>query len=181
MSANQQIEFKLSKSKIVLVIFGCLIFCFLSILFILYPNKFTSFRHSSTTMVFIVGIIGVTFFGICLLYYVRKMFDKTPGLIINDKGIYDNASGISAGFIPWMDIIEIKETIVVNQQFINILVKNPDKYIERQKNVLKRKLVQINYKSFGTVIAIPSVAINSEFKELKRILQQEFEKHKIFN
>ena len=178
MSANQQIEFKLSKSKIVLMFFGCLIFCILSILFIMNPEKFTSWRHSSSTMVLIVGILGVTFFGICLLFYARKMFDKTPGLIVNDKGIYDNASGISVGFIPWNDIVEIKETVVINQSFVNIVVKNPDKYIETQKNIFKRKLVQINYNSFGTVIAIPSVSINSEFNDLKRILQQEFEKHK---
>jgi len=178
MSANQQIEFKLSKSKIVLMFFGCLIFCILSILFIMNPEKFTSWRHSSSTMVLIVGILGVTFFGICLLFYARKMFDKTPGLIVNDKGIYDNASGISVGFIPWNDIVEIKETVVINQSFVNIVVKNPDKYIETQKNIFKRKLVQINYNFFGTVIAIPSVSINSEFNDLKRILQQEFEKHK---
>ncbi len=178
MSANQQIEFKLSKSKIVLMFFGCLIFCILSILFIMNPEKFTSWRHSSSTMVLIVGILGVTFFGICLLFYARKMFDKTPGLIVNDKGIYDNASGISVGFIPWNDIVEIKETVVINQSFVNIVVKNPYKYIETQKNIFKRKLVQINYNFFGTVIAIPSVSINSEFNDLKRILQQEFEKHK---
>lgn len=142
------------------------------------PEKFTSWRHSSSTMVLIVGILGVTFFGICLLFYARKMFDKTPGLIVNDKGIYDNASGISVGFIPWNDIVEIKETVVINQSFVNIVVKNPDKYIETQKNIFKRKLVQINYNFFGTVIAIPSVSINSEFNDLKRILQQEFEKHK---
>lgn len=180
MSENQQIEFKLSKTKIVLLFFGCLIFCILSILFILNPDKFTSWRYSSSTMVFIIGILGVLFFGICLLYYARKTFDKTPGLIVNDKGIYDNASGISAGHIPWIDIMEISETIVVNQSFINIVVKNPDEYIKRQKNIFKRKLVQINYSSFGTVIAIPSVSLNCEFNELKRILQQEFEKHKIY-
>ena len=112
------------------------------------------------------------------IFYARKMFDKTPGLIVNDKGIYDNASGISVGFIPWNDIVEIKETVVINQSFVNIVVKNPDKYIETQKNIFKRKLVQINYNFFGTVIAIPSVSINSEFNDLKRILQQGFEKHK---
>jgi hypothetical protein len=36
----------------------------------------------------------------------------------------------------------------------------------------------MNYNSFGTVIGIPSVVINSDFNELKRILEQEFEKHK---
>lgn len=179
MSKNQHIEFKLSKSKIVLLFFGCLIFCILSILFILNPDKYTSWRHSSSTIVFIVGVLGVIFFGICLLYYARKIFDKTPGLIVNDKGIYDNASGISAGIIPWKDVVEISETTFVNQSFINIIVKNPDEYIKRQKNFFKRKLVQINYTSFGTVIAIPSVAINCDFNELKRILQQEFEKYKI--
>lgn len=179
MSENQQIEFKLSKTKIVLLFFGCLIFCILSILFILNPDKFTSWRYRSSTIVLIAGILGVVFFGISLLYYARKIFDKTPGLVINDKGIYDNASGISAGHIPWNDIVEISETIVVNQSFINIVVKNPDEYIKRQKNIFKRKLVQINYSSFGTAIAIPSVALNCEFNKLKRILQQEFEKHKI--
>jgi hypothetical protein len=55
--------------------------------------------------------------------------------------VFDNTSAVSAGLVPWTDVLEIRETKVANQTFINLVVKNPQEYINKQKNGIKRKLI----------------------------------------
>ena len=88
--------------------------------------------------------------------------------------MFDNASAVSAGYIPWTDVLEIRETNVVNQTFINLIVKNPQDYIDRQKSAFKRKLMQINYNSYGTVIGISANGLKCEYHELKANLDKTF-------
>jgi hypothetical protein len=178
MDNQNRIEFKLSKSKLIGLLFVSVIFITLGIAFIVDPEKYISYSYRSSSLIFIVGIASVIFASLGLIIIIKKLFDKTPGLVIDDKGIFDNASGVSAGFIPWSDVIEITETKVANQSFVNVIVKNPQFYLEKKKNVFTRKLIEINYKSFGTVIGIPSNAINCEFEELLEILKMRFENSK---
>lgn len=102
------------------------------------------------------------------------MNDNSPGLIISDKGVVDNSGGISAGFVPWTDITAIKESRAFNQRFINLVVKNPQDYISRQKSFIKRKFLQSNYSSFGTVISISANGLKCNYEELKVSLENEF-------
>src|SRR6185437_9658806 len=108
--------------------------------------KFLSFICRSKTIIFISGLAGILFFGFVGFYLFKKLFDKKPGLIISNEGIVDNSGGLSAGFIPWSDIKEIKETIIANQKFISVIVKNPQHYIDRQSTRFKRWLMEKNYK-----------------------------------
>lgn len=171
-------EFKLSKSKLLFLMLLTFVFITLGIAFIKNPEGFVSNLFRSPDLILSVGIVAVIFSGLCLIVILKKMFDTKPGIIIDDNGIFDNASGISAGFIPWEDIIEIKETKVSNQSFINIVVKNPQDYINRQKNILMRKLAEVNYKSFGTVIGIPSNALDCKFEDLIKAMKLRFEDYK---
>jgi hypothetical protein len=70
--------------------------------------------------------------------------------------------------------LEIKETKVVNQTFINLIVKNPQAYIDRQTNTIKRILMQKNYDSYGTVIAISTNGLQIDYQELKETLDKKF-------
>lgn len=175
MNNQNRIEFELSKSKLIGLQLICLVFIGLGIVFIVNPEEFTNNFHRSKSLILIVGVASVLFASIGLIVIIKKLFDKTPGLIIDDKGVFDNASGISAGFIPWSDIIEIAETKVANQSFVNIIVKNPQFYIDKKKNLFARKLVEINYKSFGTVIGISPNTLNCEYGKLLKTLKMRFE------
>jgi hypothetical protein len=66
----------------------------------------------------------------------------------------------------------------MNQKFLMIFVTNPDKYISRQTNVLKRKTAEINYKSYGSPISLSTNTLKCNFDELKNILQTELDKNK---
>jgi hypothetical protein len=47
-----------------------------------------------------IGLASISFFGFCGLFGMRMLFDKKPGLVLNIEERVDNASGVSAGFIP---------------------------------------------------------------------------------
>jgi hypothetical protein len=113
------------------------------------------------------------------IFHIKKLADSRPGLIIDYRGITDNTSGISAGFIPWSDIKEFKTARILNQKFIMVVVNNPENYIERQTNSIKRSAVTINFKSYGSPVSISANALKCNFSELERIIQTEFEKNKL--
>ncbi|MGZ5190425.1 MAG: STM3941 family protein [Flavisolibacter sp.] len=73
--------------------------------------------------------------------------DNKPGLIIDDTGLVDNSGGLSAGDILLSDIEEISVMQIQKQKMIMIYVINPQDYIDRQTSFLKRKGMQLNYKT----------------------------------
>jgi hypothetical protein len=174
MSNSKPIEIKLSKAKLILMFLGCLMFVVLGVLFIKDPGKYKSIIMRSPTFIFIAGCAGVIFFGVIAFYLIKKLKDKSYGLIISEEGISDNSSGVSAGYIPWTDIILIRESKIVNQKLINIVVKNPQVYINRGKNLLEKRAMQMNYKTFGTPICISVNGLKINYNELKAILEKSF-------
>jgi hypothetical protein len=112
----------------------------------------------------------VLFFGIIAIVIVRKFLDKKAGLIISKDGLTDNSSGVSAGFIPWSDIQEITVTQVMNQRFLMIIVSNPQYYLDKVANPIKRSAMKMNYKTYGSPISISSNTLQTNFDELHKLL-----------
>ncbi|MDE3236368.1 MAG: hypothetical protein KGO81_10475 [Bacteroidota bacterium] len=171
MNNDKQIEIKLSKSKLTLSLIGSATFVGLGIWFLLRTPTSNIAPFNSSIFIKVVGIISILFFGIVFIFLIKKLQDKKPGLIITDTGIIDNSSGVSAGIIPWSDISEIKLRKVFNQKFLMLLVNNPQDYIDRQTNSLKRSTMGINYRSYGSPIAISTNGLACKFDELKNILE----------
>lgn len=174
MNTSKKIEIPLSKTKLTLILLGSIVFVGIGIAMMIHPDKTNNSIFVYPAINFTFGIVGLLFFGIVAIYAFKKLRDNSPGLIISDKGIVDNSSGVSAGFVPWTDVIAIQESRVFNNRFINLMVKNPEEYIARQKNIFKRKLVQSNYNSFGTAISISENGLKSNYQELKVLLDNKF-------
>lgn len=174
MDGSNQIEIQMSKYKLILMALGCFVIVVVGICFIIDPAKYESFIMRSPTFIFIAGLLSILFFGFTGLSFLKKLRDKLPGLIISEKGIMDNSSGVSAGFIPWTDVVAIKETKVVNQTLINIVVKNPQMYIDRQKSAFKRKAMQVNYNNWGTAIGITANGLKINYTELKSLIEKKY-------
>lgn len=171
---DSKTEIQISKSKLILMLLGCLVFVGIGIAFLIAPEKFKSFIMRSATIIFIAGLLGVLFFGICGFLIFKKLFDKSPGLIISDEGITDNSGAASGGFIPWIDIVAIKETKVVNQKVIYLVVKNPQAYIDKQKSLFNKKMMRINQRRYGGILGISANGLKINFTELKDILEKKF-------
>jgi hypothetical protein len=125
------------------------------------------------------AIILILFFGPIGMYFlIKKLNDKRPGLIINETGIYDGLSGVAAGQVLWGDIIEVKITSVFNEKFLLLIVKNPEDYIRRETNMVKRKVMQINHNRNGSPITIPASLIDFKLTDLKITIENRLNKFK---
>lgn len=105
----------------------------------------------------IVGTFGFIFFGVCLIFLIKRLIKPKNILVINDKGIEDNSSAISLGFIPWDSIEEVYLSQVVTERFICININNIDERLN-ELSFVKRTLIKINL-LFG--YAPVSITLNS--------------------
>jgi len=183
MKENNKIEILLSKAKLTkLLIFSVL---FLSGgLWMIISNPQTSNPVFNNPILKTIASYGSTIMGLLGMYFfTKKMFDKNPGLVLSDQGIYDNTSVFKFGLIPWTDISEIYEktvqaSIASKQYFVTIGLNNPDKYISRETNALKRKLLIANAKNYGSPIHISTNGLMTNHKDLLKLVNEYFEKYK---
>lgn len=106
------------------------------------------------------------------------MFDKEPGLIIDQYGITDNTNGTSTGLIEWEDIIGVEIKQVVSTKFIIIHTNQKEKYIDRAKNTIARKAMEMNNKIYGSPLTIISSSLKINFIDLENLIRSEFKKNK---
>ena len=178
MTKEEQIEIPLSKTKMILTFLGSLMFVGLGIWFLTNPPKSNHWLFGNPTLIRIEGIASVIFFGLVAVIIFRKFSDKKPGLIINRQGIFDNSSGVSAGLIPWTDIQEIKISQVMSQKFLMFIVRNPEYYLEKVTNPLKKNAMKMNYKTYGSPISISSNALQTNFDDLHKLLIDKMNEYK---
>ena len=178
MSDNNQIEIELSKQKILLLLIGSILFVGLGIWFVINPDKFISSFIKSATVIFIAGIAAILFFGFVSFFIFKKLFDKKPGLTVNNEYIIDNSSAVAAGQIFWSDVLKIKISQVYRQEFLMLIVSNPEEYINKQSSSIKRKAMQMNFRSYGSPISISANGLQCSFDELKNILEIKFAEFK---
>lgn len=186
MTEGKKIEIALSKLKLTkLLIFSILFLC--GGLWMIVSDPQTSNPVLNNQFIKAIASYGSTIMGLLGVYFFsRKLFDDKPGLVIDENGIYDNTSAFNFGFIPWSDISQIYErtvqaSIASKQHFITIGLLNPDKYISREKNSLKRKLLSANANSYGSPIHISTNGLKTNHHELLQVLTEEFIKHKHLN
>jgi hypothetical protein len=178
---EDKISLQLSKKKMLSMSIGAFAFVLLGIWFIINPPIQEKGLFSNAKVIQVLGIISVLFFGLLLFTFFRKILDKQPGLIIDEHGITDNASAVSAGHIPWSEIQQLKTIKESGQYFLMIIVDDPYKYIERQKSPLKRKISDLNFKRYGSPINISANTLECDFERLKKIVQDKFDKQNLIN
>ena len=178
MTQDEQIEIPLSKKKMVLTLLGAIGFIVIGLWFIINPPKISNPIFGNPTVIFISGLASILFFGLVAITISRKFSDKTPGLIINRQGVTDNSSGVSAGIIPWTDIQEIRVSQVMNQKFLMFIVGNPQEYLEKVTNPIKRNAMKMNYKTYGSPISISANALQTDFENLRSLLIEKMREYK---
>jgi len=183
MTDNNRIEISLSKAKLTKLLIFSVLFL-LGGLWMIISNPQTSNPVFNNPVLKTIAFYGSTIMGLFGIYFfTKKLFDKEPGLILSEQGICDNTSTFKFGLIPWSDISEIYEktiqaSIASKQYFITIQLINPDKYISRETNFLKRKLLIANSKSYGSPIHISTNGLKTNHKDLLKLVNEYFEKYK---
>ena len=167
MEPGKETVIELSKAKTVVLALGAFTFVALGVgILSLEPAAMESARrYGSPTVIRGLAIAAVVFFSLAGVLWFRKLFDKAPGLVLNREGFIDNSSGVSAGLVPWSDVVEIGEYQVQRTKFISIHVQDPEKYVNRG-NLLKRMTNRANLKMCGTPINISSGGLKIGYEEL---------------
>jgi hypothetical protein len=173
MDSNDETIIEMSKKKIVLLLLGACVFVAIGIwMFSLDDASIQSRRGMNNPMlVHGLGLVAIVFFGIFGLVGLKKLFNNKPALILNKSGIVDNASSVSAGFIPWSEVVGARIVDVQKQKMLVINVRNPEEYIARG-NLLKQTLNKANHNMVGSPISIPSNVLAINFSELTSLFDQ---------
>jgi len=170
-----KIEIPISKTKVILMVLGSLLFVCAGFWIVLTIADQQS-RYNSVFLK-IVGMIAVLFFGTTGVFSLKKIFDNKPGLIIDEKGIIDHSGGVSIGLIEWVDITGVRTVQVMSTKFLLIDTINPDKYYEKASR-FKRRMMKYNMNMYGTPLSIASNTLKYNFDELVKLILIEFDKNK---
>lgn len=163
---NDEIIIPTSKKKMILTIIGS--FVFVAAGFFIYLTK--------SNLKFI-GIIAILFFGLIGITAIWRLIKPKAALIINSKGIIDNSTATSIGFIPWKDITGFQPVKVATNNFLVVYVKNPTTYIDNSNNILTKQSLKYNYNSFNSPIVIGEVALPIKLTEVEKMLLEASQKH----
>lgn len=176
-SSNPYIEIPLNKKKIVLLLSASVVLFTLGLWIVFGKPEIENTSRFNSTKLQIAAYGAILLFGFANIALSKKLFDKTPGLVIDNNGITDNAGSLSGGLILWSDIENISKFQVQGQDFLLIQVKNPDYYIDRQTSTLKRKAMSLNKKVYGTPIFISANALYINFQELFQMVNSRFQQN----
>lgn len=110
--------------------------------------------------------------------YFRQIIKNGPGLVINNTGFTDYSSGLAAGYIPWTEVKGLKTVILPRnkRRSISVVLKNPNDFLDRQPNALKRKALIINLRNYGSPIQLSPNSLRCSFDELLKHLQSHFDR-----
>ncbi|TXH20526.1 MAG: hypothetical protein E6Q95_05520 [Chitinophagaceae bacterium] len=166
----QETHIALNKKKTVQYLIGSLLFAIVGMLMIAAPQYFT--HSEDTRLTKIIGYCCFVLFGLGTVLFGIKVFNKKPGLILNEDGIVDQTSAVSNGLIQWTDIKNVYAETVSDHPFIMIDVKNPQKYLEKQKNPIARRAMEINMQLYKTPIHINVNLLNTNAETLLQSIQK---------
>ena len=123
-------------------------------------------RPLVSVLLTIVGVVAVIFLGACAGFYARKLLDNKPGIVFDERGLFDNSSFVAAGQILWADIETASVLQLHRQKFVVLQLINPQQYIDRQASVFKRKVTTLNDKLYGTPPHIRPNGLQISFNQL---------------
>lgn len=109
---------------------------------------------------------------------VVKMSSDEPGVVLDDQGLTDNASFLSAGFIAWKDITgtEVRE-IGKGQATLYVLLKDSEKYIAAC-GPLKRLILKACKVLGPSPVSIPVVALEIDVNQLATLVDSYLTKYR---
>lgn len=183
MTTDNKTAIPFSRTKLTKLLFFSILFL-AGGLWMIITNPQTSNPVFNNPVVKAIAAYGATIMGLLGIYFFAgKLFNKAPGLILSEEGIYDNSGALSFGLIPWSDISQISErtiqaSIASKQHFVTIELLDPDKYISAETNILKKRILKVNAKSYGTPINISTNGLKTNHKDLLNLVNAYFEKYK---
>ncbi|NDV68011.1 hypothetical protein D0T66_03760 [Dysgonomonas sp. 25] len=167
---TERIEISFSKTKLVFGLTVLLSIVILIIAMFLFMSGLTSVEKGIMALGGLLALLG-------MVVIIKKMFDKTPAIIIDRDGIIDNTKKRSAGLIEWADISHISISQAGVLRVLLIHLHSPEKYLKRLDACNAQNLMQ-DYDLFGTPFAIQSSIIKISLGDLEALLNTTLERNR---
>lgn len=167
------IRVAINKSKVIKRFTFFVLLLLLFTIMAVQPQLFV--KGGSTGFVKISGFIGSFIFIIGAAFAAQKVFNKKPGLIIDNDGIADGSLGVMFPKVGWSQITEIGHLENNGDHFIKLTIKDPEKYIAAEANPLKRKMLEMNYNTLHTPVNIAASRLKIDFQELLALVKSKRE------
>jgi hypothetical protein len=104
---------------------------------------FAAANNEDAWPLWVIGVLAIVFFGLCIVYYFYTLFNRKPALIVDHEGIQDNSSYLAAGMVRWDEIEEIKWVSFQKQIFLGLITYDRS-LITNRSTGLKKILNKIN-------------------------------------
>ncbi len=123
-----------------------------------------------------VVLLGVGFF-------ITRLLSNKPIVCINEKGVYDNSTTSSPGWLSWSEIEDVRLVDVEQEnpfsftgsrfsiRYLDIITYDPWEVVARQRSALKRSLMRMNVKRGFPSARIPKEDLPVSLDELAEIIR----------
>jgi hypothetical protein len=100
-----------------------------------------------------------------------NLFGSQPGLFINRQGFMFRPTGLGFGWVDWADASDLRESGAGRTRVLWIILHNPQEYIGRG-NLVQRCLKVVNWRLYGTAVALTSTSLDIDHARMVEILQR---------
>jgi hypothetical protein len=161
---NSIIKIPFSTTKPLIRAFGC------SAITIWLLNKVTSEVgiNDITSLSYLqISFIALTFLcGLGAIVSIKTLFNKGPGLVIDNHGFQYGGGLAPNAFISWKNVSTLKTSYLGS---ILVILNNTEEFISKQ-NKLKQIAMRSFMNTYGTPILISSDILKIDFEEFYKLL-----------
>lgn len=171
----KDVKIKLSKKKMYKSIVVLIIFLLICLLFVFYPDTFTSVIFRSKYLIFLIGISGIIFSILYLYPIINKLYKLNIGLEINENGIINNTEYLNLGLIKWSDINNVRVKEFGKGRYLLLDLKNEEDYLNKLNSIVFKFYAKFNKVQYGTIVHIAHSTLECTFEELEQLIIEGYE------
>lgn len=135
-------------------------------------------KEYSNTKNLLMGYLSIVFFGLGIFIGIKNLIKPSIALIIDQNGININPRKSLTKFIEWDKILGFKVIKIQSTKILIIMVTNPDFWIEKETNMIRKKLMQYNLNNYKSPFNIASSGLKINTNELNQKLNFYLKKYK---
>ena len=169
-----RIEIYTSKKKSIPLLIGSIAFVALGIWLLLEADNLP--RNPIYTRG--IGVVSILFFGLGIFVGIKRLIKSEIALIIDPIGLNIDPKKSLTEFIKWDEILGFKEIKIRSMRVLIIGVKNPEYWLEKETNTIRKKMMQFNINKFNSPFNITASVLDISYNELNEKLNSYFEKYK---
>ncbi len=120
-----------------------------------------------------IAVADWIFFGGGVAIFLAQLMRRSPSLIVNQSGIFDNSSALKACLLRWEEIDALYISSIGRQRFLSIRLRDAEGFLSRQSGV-KAKSMRANIKLVGAPVNIAATTLSVKLEELLEIIRQKY-------